>query len=374
MKQTAFAAALALTLPLLASVPASAETVSTQDFVNKAAMSDMFEIQSGNLAAKKAGDEDVQDFGKEMVEDHSKTTEDLKELVKDKDIKAQFPTELDQEHQNNLDKLKNASGADFDRLYVPVQVLAHEKAVNMFQTYSKSGDNEALKEWASDTLPALKDHLKEARELNADLTPPAKTAAADDKSMKDNASAMGNKTMGDKTMAEKVTEETDVNGTEDQAMDEKPTPPAFKYVTQQAPTDWTAQALIGRTVQNERGQTLGEVNNVILNEKGKVVAVTIGVGGFLGLGEKDVGVPFDALKFRSEKAMEKKAEADSKDETKAEDKTAATEAVDTDDASHSDMVIVVDATKEQLEAAPTFVWLGEKAEKRANNETGKTVQ
>ncbi|HZJ11150.1 MAG TPA: DUF4142 domain-containing protein, partial [Methyloceanibacter sp.] len=253
-------------------------------------------------------------------------------------------------------KLKNASGADFDRLYVPVQMLAHEKAVNMFQTYAKSGDNDALKEWASDTLPALKNHLKEARELNADLTP-AKTAAAGDKSMKD-ASAMD-----DKTMAEKVTEETDVNSPEDQAMDEKPTPPAFKYVTQQAPTDWTAQALIGKTVLNTSGQTLGEINNVILNEKGKVVAVTIGVGGFLGLGEKDVGVPFDALKFRSEEAMEKKAEAGSNDETKAEDKTAANEAVDTDDASHSDMVVVVDATKEQLAAAPSFVWLGEKAEK-----------
>jgi len=350
MKPTAFAAALALTLPFLAAAPASAET-STQDFVNKAAMSDMFEIQSGNLAAKKAEHEDVQDFGEEMVEDHSKTTEDLKALVKDEDIKATLPSALDEAHKAKLDKLNSASGAAFDKTYVPMQVTAHEAAVSMFEGYAKSGDNDALKEWAGDTLPALKEHLKEAKALKTEIGKPAKTAEADDEAM------------DDKTMAEKVTEETDVNGTEDQAMDEKPTPPAFKYVTQQAPTDWTAQALIGKTVLNTSGQTLGEINNVILNEKGKVVAVTIGVGGFLGLGEKDVGVPFDALKFRSEEAMEKKAEAGSNDETKAEDKTAANEAVDTDDASHSDMVVVVDATKEQLAAAPSFVWLGEKAEK-----------
>ena len=59
--------------------------------------------------------------------------------------------------------------------------------------------------------------------------------------------------------------------------------------------------MISKTVQNTGGQSLGEINNVILNEKGKVVAVTIGVGGLLGLGEKDVGVPFDALKCARKK-------------------------------------------------------------------------
>jgi len=132
--------------------------------------------------------------------------------------------------------------------------------------------------------------------------------------------------------------------------------------------------LISKTVQNTGGQSLGEINNVILNEKGKVVAVTIGVGGLLGLGEKDVGVPFDALKFRSEEAMEKKVEADANDKAKAEDMTAANEAAETDDADHSDMVIVLDATKEQLAAAPSFKWLGEKTEKRADTETGKHVE
>jgi len=364
MKPTAFAATLALTLPLLATTSVSALAVSTEQFVNKVTVSDMFEVKTGKLAADKAKSEDVRDFGEQMVDDHTETTEDLKELVKDEKIDVKMPTSLDERHKDQLDKLKKLSGADFDRAYVPTQVVAHEQAVTLFEDYSKSGDNEALKDWASDTLPALKEHLKEARELNKELSAPAKTAAAD----------------ADKKAMNEVTDETDVDGADTMATDEKaenknknnaemaedkkPAPPSFEYVTAQSPTDWTAQTLIGKTVQNSNGDTLGEVNNVILNEKGKVVAITVGVGGFLGLGEKDVGVPFKALKFRDEDVMDKKAEGED------------TADVNTDDADHDDTVIVIDATKEQLEAAPSFVWLGEKREKRADveNETDSAVE
>ena len=383
MRTTAFAATLALTLPLLATTSVSALPVSTQEFVNKVAISDMFEVKTGKLAAKKAKNDDVQDFGEQMVEDHTKTTEDLKEFVKDESIKVEMPAGMDERHKEQFNTLKDLSGADFDRAYVPTQVLAHEQAVNLFEDYSKSGDNDALKEWAGDTLPTLKGHLKEARELNEELSAPAKTAAndTDDKAMKQHNMADDKDMTDDKKAMDKVTDETDVDGADKAAMKEKAdtkkdtaemadakktTPPSFDYVTSQSPTDWTAQTLIGKTVVNQRNETLGEINNVILNEKGKVVAVTIGVGGFLGLGEKDVGVPFDALKFRDEDVMEKKADAKSDDD----DADNADETVaDDDDATHDDMVIVLDATKEQLEAAPNFVWLGEKREKRADTKT-----
>jgi len=360
MKTTAFAATMALTLPLLATTSVSALAVTTEEFINKVTVSDMFEVKSGKLAANKAQHEDVKDFGQQMVDDHTETTEDLKELVKDENIKVDMPSKLDDKHQANLDKLKEVSGAKFDTVYVPMQVLAHEQAVNLFEDYSKSGDNDALKEWAADTVPTLKEHLEEARDLNTELSKTAKTAANDDKAMDKSA---------DKKAMDKVTEETDVDGagnmamdekaenkTADKAADRKTTPPSFQYVTEQSPSDWTAQTLIGKSVENNNGETLGEVNNVILNEKGKVVAITVGVGGFLGLGEKDVGVPFEALKFRDEDAVDNNADGD--DTADATDDTL----------THDNEVIVIDATKEQLEAAPSFVWLGEKRDKRADVE------
>ncbi|ODS03884.1 hypothetical protein AUC71_07215 [Methyloceanibacter marginalis] len=360
MKTTAFAATLALTLPLLATTSVSALAVTSEEFVNKATISDMFEVQSGKLAADKAKSEDVRDFGEQMVDDHTETTDDLMELIKDENIDVQPPTELDEKHQANLDKLKNLSGAKFDQTYIPMQVLAHEQAVNLFEDYSKSGDNDALKEWAVDTVPTLKEHLEEARDLNTELSKTAKTAANDDKAMDKSA---------DKKTMDKVTDETDVDGAGNMAMNEKAEnknadtprtgrhrPPSFEYVTQQSASDWTAQTLIGKSVENNNGETLGEVNNVILNEKGKVVAITVGVGGFLGLGEKDVGVPFEALKFRDEDAVDNNADGD--DTADATDDTV----------THDNEVVVIDATKEQLEAAPSFVWLDEKRDKRADAE------
>ena len=41
---------------------------------------------------------------------------------------------------------------------------------------------------------------------------------------------------------------------------------------------------------------IGEISDVLLNKEGKVEAFIIAVGGFLGLGEKDVAVPFDAVR------------------------------------------------------------------------------
>ena len=106
-------------------------------------------------------------------------------------------------------------------------------------------------------------------------------------------------------------------------------------------------------MENAQGENLGEINNVIINEKGDVVAVVIGVGGFLGIGEKNVGVPFDELEFRTADPAERR-KAKTKDE-KAEEKTDSMAA--RFDSEHADMHIVLKTTKEDLEAAPTFAWL-----------------
>lgn len=71
-----------------------------------------------------------------MVDDHTKTTNQLSELVKQNDINAELPNALDEQHQATLDKLKNLEGKDFDRTYVSEQVKAHEKAVDLFQAYA----------------------------------------------------------------------------------------------------------------------------------------------------------------------------------------------------------------------------------------------
>jgi sporulation protein YlmC with PRC-barrel domain len=58
-----------------------------------------------------------------------------------------------------------------------------------------------------------------------------------------------------------------------------------------------ASSLIGSTVYSAANENVGDVNDIIIGKDGKVQAVIIGVGGFLGLGEKDVAVPMDRITF-----------------------------------------------------------------------------
>jgi putative membrane protein len=136
----------------------AASAVSTADFVKTVAISDMFEIQSSQLALSKQPDDDTQPFAQKMVQDHQTTSQELKALVDSGKVKATLPTALDTEHQKMLDDLRAKNGKDFDQAYDRVQQEAHQKAVDLFQKYSDSGDNADLKQWAAKTLPHLKEH------------------------------------------------------------------------------------------------------------------------------------------------------------------------------------------------------------------------
>ena len=138
---------------------------SAQDFVDKVAISDMFEIQSSQLALSKQPDKDTKPFAQRMVTDHQKTSKELKSLVDRGKVKATLPSALDSEHQQMLDDLKAQSGKDFDQSYDQIQVKAHEDAVALFTAYAKSGDDPELKKWAAKTLPNLERHLTMAQKL-----------------------------------------------------------------------------------------------------------------------------------------------------------------------------------------------------------------
>ena len=148
-----------------AQTPPAAGTPSTQDFVTKVAISDMFEIQSSQLALSKQADADTKPFAEKMVQDHQKTSTELKALVEGGKVKAALPAALDAEHQKMLNDLKAKSGKDFDQSYDQIQLKAHGDAVALFEAYAKGGDSSELKSWAANTLPHLKEHLSMAEKL-----------------------------------------------------------------------------------------------------------------------------------------------------------------------------------------------------------------
>ena len=70
-----------------------------------------------------------------------------------------------------------------------------------------------------------------------------------------------------------------------------------QFLTQEKPGQWRASKLRGLDVYNNSNEKIGDIREVLLNRDGKAEAVVIGVGGFLGIGERDVALPFSAIKF-----------------------------------------------------------------------------
>jgi len=63
---------------------------------------------------------------------------------------------------------------------------------------------------------------------------------------------------------------------------------------------WRASKVIGVNVYNEQNEKIGDISEVIIDSTGKVDGAVVGVGGFLGMGEHNVLVPMDKLKFANE--------------------------------------------------------------------------
>jgi sporulation protein YlmC with PRC-barrel domain len=70
------------------------------------------------------------------------------------------------------------------------------------------------------------------------------------------------------------------------------------FVQQQDSSEWRSSKLVGTSVYGPDNKSIGSIDDLILDQKGDIKAVVIGVGGFLGVGQKDVAVPFDALQIQ----------------------------------------------------------------------------
>jgi hypothetical protein len=77
-------------------------------------------------------------------------------------------------------------------------------------------------------------------------------------------------------------------------------PAGDNFMTQQTITEWRAPKLVGVAVFGPDDKQIGKIKDLLIDHDGKTQVVVIGVGGFLGLGTKDVGVPFTALHWQTE--------------------------------------------------------------------------
>ncbi|MCP8940951.1 PRC-barrel domain-containing protein [Alsobacter sp. SYSU M60028] len=70
-----------------------------------------------------------------------------------------------------------------------------------------------------------------------------------------------------------------------------------QYMTQMSTDQWRASKMVGLNIYGANNEKIGDVNEIVLDRSGNAQAVVIGVGGFLGIGEKNVAVPFKSVEW-----------------------------------------------------------------------------
>lgn len=138
------------------------------DFAVKAGNAGLKEIELGQWAQQYATRQDVKDYGKMMVEDHTKAADELKAIAKTKHI--MMPNLVPDGVRSDIDKMKTKNqGKEVDKAFINEMVSDHKDAVDLFSDASKNATDPDLKNFATKTLPALQRHLDAAKALKAKL-------------------------------------------------------------------------------------------------------------------------------------------------------------------------------------------------------------
>jgi putative membrane protein len=217
------------------------------EFITDAIKGDNSEIMLGHMAEEKGGSQQVKDFGKTLVADHSTAKQEASTVAKALGVTP--PDTPMAEAKDEQKKLSTMSGDGFDQEFASYMVTDHKKDIQAFQEQVKGNDGQTSA-LASKQLPVLQKHLE---------------------------------------MAQTIAEGASQSGTAAGGLS--------NTLTQESPDQWRASKLAGVAVYGPEKKDIGKITDVLLSKDGQAEYVIIGVGGFLGIGEKDVAVPFNQVKF-----------------------------------------------------------------------------
>ena len=247
MKATTILAT-SVTALLVASASPGVAAPSPQDFIKDAIQGDNSEIMLGQLAQQKGGSDKVKSFGQMLVDDHTKAKQEASDVAGK--LGVQPPADPAQEAKDENAKLSKMSGDDFDKEFASYMVKDHLKDIAMFQDEAKA-DQGPAGQLAGKTVPTLEKHLKVAQSL---------------------------------TGSDSATN----------------APPVSGFLAKEGPDLWRGSKLDGVAIYGPDNKKVGDITDVLMDHEGKATHVVIGVGGFLGIGQKDVAIPFAQVKFTDE--------------------------------------------------------------------------
>ena len=234
-------------LALTASVALAAPK--PEDFIKTAVQGDNTEIAMGQMAQQKGSTQQLRSFGQTLVDDHTMAKQEKLGVAKQLNV---APSDDVKPEAGALhSKLSGLSGLDFDRAFVAAMIDDHAKDIADYQAEAAANDGPAST-LAGKQLPTLQKHLR---------------------------------------MAE------DIQKSESGAAAGKQATTSEGFLAQESEGVWRGSKLMGVNIYGPDNRKVGDINDVLVDQSGKITHVVVGVGGFLGIGEKNVAIPFDKVNF-----------------------------------------------------------------------------
>lgn len=154
-----------------ASVPVGQTSAATlgantaSGFVTALATSDMYELQSADIAMARSSTAGIDELAGMIKTDHTASTARLKTIAPTEAADTTLPTALDERRQGMIDNLNAAAPADFDRIWLTQQVAAHNEALTLLNGFKDHTETPGLAALATEIIPKVTMHRDQAQRM-----------------------------------------------------------------------------------------------------------------------------------------------------------------------------------------------------------------
>jgi len=135
-------------------------------FVKKAMQGSMAEVQLGQLTLQKSENEQVKQFAQRMIDDHTKLNEQMKPVAQQ--LGVDTPAQVSKKDRAVIAKMQGLSGAAYDQAYIKDMVKDHKQDLSDFQMEASSGQDQTVKDAASQGSKVIAGHLQMAQQMAKD--------------------------------------------------------------------------------------------------------------------------------------------------------------------------------------------------------------
>lgn len=154
---------LALSLAFLPRLATAQSAPTSQEFAERAAAGSQFAIMASEQVLKRSTDRRVRKIAEQIIDDYETGKAYIFEAAAS--AKLRLPEKLDDDLQERLNQLANASPNQIDLMFMTEMSRMHGDAIPLFTAYARGGDNRSLRFLAGQALPTLREHYSNVQQL-----------------------------------------------------------------------------------------------------------------------------------------------------------------------------------------------------------------